>query len=147
LVFQFEKEDEIETVLNISPQDLLKYDGRLEKIYDGCKYQVLSDIFQGFVGRKITTHSQMYKRYFLLNKSAQGYCGIKCSLKANEAILYPLDKSFLAVSKPPIYIPFSEITAVTFSRISSVSNSSLKTFEVKLSCTNGTEYSFSSLSR
>lgn len=43
-------------------------------------------------------------------------------------------------------MPFSEISAVTFSRVNSV-NASTKTFEVKFSLTSGTEYSFSSISR
>ncbi|KAI8893405.1 hypothetical protein BC833DRAFT_608471 [Globomyces pollinis-pini] len=140
LVFQFERETEIDLNLNITDEVMEeKYAGRLEKHYDGQLFQVTSDIFQGLVGKRVATPSQSYR-------SAQGYHGVKCSQKANEAILYPLEKAFISVPKPPIYIPFVEISAVTFSRISSVTGTT-KTFEVKFSLTSGLEYSFSSISR
>ncbi|KAJ3317940.1 FACT complex subunit [Boothiomyces sp. JEL0866] len=139
LVFQFEREAEVEMTLNLN-EELKEKFSSLQEQYDGPTYQVASDIFSGVVGKKIQTPSPLYK-------SAQGYSGVKCSLKANEAFLYPLEKSFLSIPKPPIYIPFSEISAVTFSRISSVSTTSTRTFEVKFSLTSGTEYSFSSIAR
>ncbi|KAJ3253307.1 FACT complex subunit [Boothiomyces macroporosus] len=139
LVFQFERESEVEMTLNLN-EELKEKFSSLQEQYDGPTYQVASDIFSGVVGKKIQTPSPLYK-------SAQGYSGVKCSLKANEAFLYPLEKSFLSIPKPPIYIPFSEISAVTFSRISSVSTTSTRTFEVKFSLTSGTEYSFSSMAR
>ena len=78
--------------------------------------------------------------------SAQNAAGFKCSLKANEAFLFPLDKSFLSIPKPPIFIPHSEIGAVTFSRVGGAS-STTKFFEMKISMSNGTEYSFANIPR
>jgi structure-specific recognition protein 1 len=43
-------------------------------------------------------------------------------------------------------MPFSEITAVTFSRVTSA-NASTKTFEIKFSLAGGTDYAFSSIPR
>eukprot|EP00842_Homolaphlyctis_polyrhiza_P005154 jgi/Hompol1/563/HPOL_003764-RA len=138
LVFQFGREDEIEVDLSISQEAIdTKYQG-LQKSYDGPLYEVVSDVFRGLSGKKIISPSPIFR-------SAHGHSGLKCSLKANEAILYPLEKSFLAIPKPPIFFSFSEITAVTFSRVSSSSSSSTKTFEVKFSLTSGLEYSFSSI--
>ena len=138
LVFQFEREDEVELELNLS-DDLWaeKYKDSLQKSYDGPVYQVLSDIFVGLVGKKVLGPSMHFQ-------GAIGQGGVKCSQKANEAILYPLEKAFLSIPKPAIYIPFSEIAAVTFSR---ATNSSTKTFEMKFNLTSGTEYSFSSIAR
>jgi structure-specific recognition protein 1 len=77
--------------------------------------------------------------------SAQGFHGIKCSLKAAECYLFPLEKGFLALPKPTIFIRFVEIAAVTFSRVTTAATSTTKTFEVKFSMTNGQDYSFSSI--
>ena len=117
-----------------------KYAGALEKSYDGPVYEVVSDVFKGLSKKKVIMSSLQYQ-------SANGQSGLKCSQKANEAILYPLDKCFLAIPKPPIFFSHSDITAVTFSRVSSGSTASTKTFEVKFSLVTGVEYSFSSISR
>lgn len=128
-----------------------QYEGKLEKNYDGLAYQTVSDIFSGLVGKRVQTPSSTYRRYskicvyILLLSSAQGYHGIKCFHKATEAYLHPLEKSFLAISKPPIYFGFSEISAVTFSRVSSTT--STKTFELKFNLVSGQEYVFSSIPR
>ncbi|KAI8924854.1 hypothetical protein BC831DRAFT_292356 [Entophlyctis helioformis] len=141
LVFQFGREDEIEIDLSLSNELLeTKYAGRLQKSYDGPLYEVVSDVFKGLTGRNVTKESLQYR-------SAHGQTGLKASQKANEAILYPLDKSFLSIPKPPIFFAFSEIAAVTFARVSSGSSSSTKTFEVRFSLNSGVEYTFSSISR
>ena len=59
---------------------------------------------------------------------------MKCAQKANECYLYPLDKALLAISKPPMYIPFVEIASVVFSR---VTTGTTKTIEMKVNLTTG----------
>ncbi|KAJ1344171.1 hypothetical protein BSLG_001311 [Batrachochytrium salamandrivorans] len=141
LVFQFGREEEIEIDLSIDEATISKkYGGALKKSYDGPVYEVVSEIFKGLSGVKVVTPSAQYQ-------SANGQNGLRCSQKANEAILYPLDKSFLSIPKPPIFFSFSEIVAVTFSRVSAGSSTSTKTFEIKFSLNSGIEYSFSSISR
>ncbi|EGF81219.1 hypothetical protein BATDEDRAFT_10843, partial [Batrachochytrium dendrobatidis JAM81] len=141
LVFQFGREEEIEIDLTLEESVIQeKYAGALEKSYDGPVYEVVSDVFKGLSKKKVIMSSLQYQ-------SANGQSGLKCSQKANEAILYPLDKCFLAIPKPPIFFSHSDITAVTFSRVSSGSTASTKTFEVKFSLVTGVEYSFSSISR
>jgi hypothetical protein len=76
-------------------------------------------------------------------RSAQSYHGIKCFIKAAEAIVFPLDKGFLVICKPVMHVSFMEIAAVTFSR----GSASTKSFEIKFNLTTGVEMSFSSLAR
>ncbi len=59
---------------------------------------------------------------------------IKCSLKANEGLLYPLNKSFFFVHKPAIYITFDEIDHVEFERVSSEysNGESTRSFDFKI---------------
>lgn len=55
LVFQFEKEDEIEVDLNLTPEDLEKYNGKLDKSYDAPSYEVVGEVFSGLSDKKLIT--------------------------------------------------------------------------------------------
>ena len=41
---------------------------------------------------------------------------MKCSFKASEGYLYPLERSLVFIDKPVIYIPLEDITKVDFMR-------------------------------
>lgn len=51
-----------------------------------------------------------------LNFSHTGTPAIGCSYKAAAGHLYPLEKGFIYVHKPPIHIRFEEIISVNFAR-------------------------------
>jgi structure-specific recognition protein 1 len=112
-----------------------KYGDKLEKSYDAPTYQVISEVFSGLSDKKIT------RSKFKSSTSSQG---IKCSLKANEALLYPLDRHILSVPKPPTLLAHREILRATFSR---AGGSMTRTFEVKFSMDSGVEHSYSSIPR
>jgi structure-specific recognition protein 1 len=92
------------------------------------------------IGKKVIPPSTTYR-------SSQGFHSLKCSHKATEAIMYPLEKAFLILQKPPIYVSFSEIASITFSRVASAATTGTKFIEMKFSLTSGTEYSYSSIPR
>ncbi|KAI9209342.1 uncharacterized protein BJ171DRAFT_561019 [Polychytrium aggregatum] len=141
LVFQFEREDEVEVDLQLEDEVIqTEYEGRLLKSYDGPMYEVVSDIFKGLTSKKIIGPSPTFK-------SSLGGAGVKCSHKANECWLFPLDKYFLAVMKAPVLIPHPEIARVTFSRVSAGGGATTKTIEVKFNLTTGIDYQFSSVGR
>ncbi|KAJ3088556.1 FACT complex subunit [Quaeritorhiza haematococci] len=140
LVFQFDSQEELECELNMDDETWAKYEGRLQKKYDQPTYEVVGEVFKGLANKKLTTPGAF--------KTAQGHAGIKCSQKANEATLYPLEKAFLSLPKPPILLPLNQIRAVTFSRVGGSASSTTKTFEVRFSTDkNAAEYTFSSIPR
>lgn len=128
------QDEEIECELAMDNEQFESYDGKLEKSYDAPSYEVVCDIFCGLVRKSVI------KSNF---KSSLSTSGIKSSLKANEAMLYPLDKQILSYPKPVLVLPLNEIVTVTFSRV----GSSTKTFEVKFSMDSGIQHSFSSIPR
>jgi structure-specific recognition protein 1 len=132
IVFYY-KDEEIECDLALSEPQIEKYGDKLEKSYDAPTYQVISEVFAGLSGKRV-----MRSKF----KSSTSSQGIKCSLKANEALLYPLERHILSVPKPPTLLSHREITRVTFSRVGG-----LKTFEVKFSMDSGVEHSYSSIPR
>ena len=68
-------------------------------------------------------------------------------MKANEGYLYPLEKSFLFIPKPPTFIPHNEIGVVTFSRVGTTSGGSSRTFDMKFHMKGGNDIQFSSINR
>jgi len=110
LVMQFKKEEDMDFDLNIAPDTLKeKYGDRLQMHYENPAYRVVSDIFKGLTGRRITIPSKDFV-------SHHQQSGVKCSLKANEGHLFFLDKAFLFVPKPAKFVPFERVSHVTLSR-------------------------------
>jgi structure-specific recognition protein 1 len=44
------------------------------------------------------------------------FAQIRCSLKADEGYLYPLERGFMAVHKPPALLPYDDVDYVEFER-------------------------------
>jgi structure-specific recognition protein 1 len=73
-------------------------------------YDVLSTLFNNLAGvTKIIVPAD-----FLSARKAKA---VKCSVRAQEGLLYPLKSSLIYIHKPVHYIRHSEIKFVEFSRI------------------------------
>ncbi|KAK7202407.1 hypothetical protein BZA70DRAFT_103231 [Myxozyma melibiosi] len=139
LVVQFLKEEEIEVELNLEDEEFEeKYADKLKKRYDQAAHEVVGQVFRGLSGRKITVPGSFV--------SVHGQAGVKCSLKASEGYLYLLEKSFLFIPKPTVFMAHEEVSFVTLSRVGG-SVSSSRTFDVTVQMKNGTSYQFSSINR
>ncbi|EMR10104.1 hypothetical protein PNEG_01383 [Pneumocystis murina B123] len=139
LVIQFMREEEMEVELNIEDSEFQeKYSEKLKKKYDQPAYEVVSQIFYGLTGKKVITPSTF--------RSYRGHAAVKCSMKASEGNLFCLDKSFLFIPKPSIWIPISEISYVTLFRINT-SVSASRTFDLTFSLKGGAYYQFSNINR
>lgn len=132
LVMQFAKEEEIEVELNV-PDDVYeeKYKDRLKKSYDAQTHLVMSHCFKGLTERRLIVPGSFQSR--LLQP------GLSCSLKASEGYLYPLERCFLFVTKPTIYIPFSEISNITMSRTGAAGVSTSRTFDLEVNLRGGNQ--------
>ncbi|CAG8474080.1 6852_t:CDS:10 [Ambispora gerdemannii] len=140
LVSQFVKDMKVDMELNIDKETIEKnYNNKLEEKYeDKPLFEVVSSVFKGLTQRKVTVPGSY--------RSHHGNSAFKCSMKANEGYLYPLEKCFLFIPKPPTFIPIQDILSVTFSRVSSSASSS-RTFDLKFNLKNKTEIQFSSINR
>ncbi|KAJ8654000.1 hypothetical protein O0I10_010336 [Lichtheimia ornata] len=140
LVFQFVRDEEIDIELNLDDEAINdKYENKLQKRYDAPTYEVVSTVFRALTNRKVTVPGTY--------RSHHGANALKCSMKANEGYLYPLEKSFLFIPKPTTFIPHSEIGVVSFSRLGTTSGGSSRTFDIKFHMKNGTDIQFSSINR
>jgi structure-specific recognition protein 1 len=139
LVMQFKKEEDVTLDLNMTDEMLKKYE-RLQAHYEAPISAVIAQVFRGLTGKKIITPAQSFT-------TVHGQRGLKCSIKANEGLLYCLEKSFLFVPKPATYVAFDNVAVITLSRVGGAMAAS-RTFDVTMSLKQGMgEYQFSNINR
>ncbi|KAL2523409.1 FACT complex subunit SSRP1 [Forsythia ovata] len=109
IVMQFETDAVNETSLSMK-EDLYntKYKDKLEMMHKGLVHEVFITILRGLSGAKVTRPGKF-------RSSLDGYA-VKSSLKAEDGVLYPLEKSFFFLPKPPTLILHEEIDYVEFER-------------------------------
>ncbi|PON35409.1 Structure-specific recognition protein [Parasponia andersonii] len=109
IVLQFETDYVVQSDLSMS-EDLLntKYKDKLEPSYKGLIHEVFTTILRGLSGAKVTKPGKF--------RSCQDGYAVKSSLKAEDGVLYPLEKSFFFLPKPPTLILHEEIDYVEFER-------------------------------
>ncbi|GJQ80343.1 Ssrp [Trypoxylus dichotomus] len=136
LVLLFGQDDETSIELPFTEEELKeKYEGKLEKEISGPTCEVLGKVMKTIINRKLT--------------GAGGFIGhsgtpaIGCSFKAAAGYLYPLERGFIYVHKPPIHIRFEEIASVNFAR----SGGSTRSFDFEIELKSSTIHTFSSIEK
>ncbi|XP_010029288.2 FACT complex subunit SSRP1 [Eucalyptus grandis] len=109
IVMQFETDYVVQSTLSMN-DDLFstKYKDKLEPSYKGLIHEVFTTILRGLSGAKVTKPGKF--------RSSQDGYAVKSSLKAEDGVLYPLEKSFFFLPKPPTLILHEEIDYVEFER-------------------------------
>ncbi|KAJ9227636.1 hypothetical protein DTO169C6_277 [Paecilomyces variotii] len=141
LVMQLKLDEEISIELNMT-QELLetRYKDKLEPRYEEPIHQVITKIFRGLSGKKVIMPSKDFV-------SHHGHSGVKCSIKANEGLLFCLDKSFMFVPKPATYVQIENIAVITMSRVGGAVSAS-RTFDITMTLKGGMgEHQFSNINR
>ncbi|GJN32198.1 hypothetical protein PR202_gb20682 [Eleusine coracana subsp. coracana] len=109
IVIQFETELVVERDLALTKELLAeKYKDRLEETYKGLIHEVFTKVLRGLSGAKVTRPGTF--------RSCQDGYAVKSSLKAEDGLLYPLEKGFFFLPKPPTLILHEEIEFVEFER-------------------------------
>lgn len=143
LIMQFPKEEKIEEfqLNSLSPADLSgTYGGKLQAKYsDVSTFELVSVLFRGLAGQKIVVPGAF-------KSVITGHPALKCTIKANEGALYPLEKNFLFLPKPTLLIPHVDISRCVFSRVGGHGNP--RSFDLKISVrSTGSEHVFSNISK
>ncbi|KIM63383.1 hypothetical protein SCLCIDRAFT_755964 [Scleroderma citrinum Foug A] len=139
LVMQFAREEETTAELNMSEDEIAKYD-RLKKNYEDPTFEVVSGVFRALSKKKIIGSGSFQSR--------DGHPGIKANLKAVQGDLFMLEKYIFFVSKQPTLIELSDIHQCVFSRVgASMGASAARTFDLKIITKTGPEYTFTSINK
>eukprot|EP00270_Netrium_digitus_P014912 TRINITY_DN5150_c0_g1_i6.p1 TRINITY_DN5150_c0_g1~~TRINITY_DN5150_c0_g1_i6.p1 ORF type:complete len:701 (+),score=261.43 TRINITY_DN5150_c0_g1_i6:184-2286(+) len=141
LVLQFATEQEKECSLAMSEELLnAKYKDKLQASYKGLAHEVLAQILRGLSGAKITRQGTF--------RSHSDGCAVRTSLKAEEGYLYPLEKCFFFLPKPPTLITHEEIDNVEFERHGAgTSSMSSSYFDLVIRLRSDQEYQFRNIQR
>lgn len=138
LIVLFNIEEIISVDLTISDKTREKFGERIEKLDEsisGPYHEVVSRICRTVLDKKITVPGNF-------STSAGSKC-LACSYKASSGFLYPLERGFLFVHKPPIHLLFSDIAHVKFDR----SSQGTRSFDFEIDHKNGTKYVFSGIEK
>lgn len=136
LILLFYKDDEMTLEIGLSEEEIQeKYEGKLQPEMTGLEYEVISKVFKAVTTRKITVPGNFIGH--------SGTPAISCSYKAATGLLYPLERGFIFVHKPPIHIRFDELAAVNFAR----SAGSTRTFDFDVETKAGNVCTFSSIEK
>ncbi|CAJ2653388.1 unnamed protein product [Trifolium pratense] len=139
IVMQFETDSVVDSELALS-EDLYnsKYKDKLELSYKGLIHEVFTTILRGLSGAKVTKPGKF--------RSCQDGYAVKSSLKAEDGILYPLEKSFFFLPKPPTLITHEEIDFVEFER-HTAGGSNMHYFDLLIRLKSDQEHLFRNIQR
>lgn len=104
----------------------------------GRKYELCSRIFKALTGKKVVVPKEFV--------SATKASAVRCSYKANEGYLFPMDKSFFFLHKPPLRIRYDEISHLNFARVTS-DESKTRTFDIAVILKTGQGHTFMGIQR
>lgn len=142
IVLQFPSEEIAECALSMN-EELLnsKYKDRLQPSYKDLSHDVFTQILRGLSGAKVTRPGKF-------RSSQDGYC-VRTSLKAEEGTLYPLEKSFFFLPKPPTLILHEEIEYLEFERHGAAGTSSISShyFDLLIRLKSEQEHQFRNIQR
>ncbi|XP_076817468.1 FACT complex subunit SSRP1-like [Clavelina lepadiformis] len=137
LILLFYKEDDLFAELTLSDEEIEeRFDGKLQKTMSGPMYEVVSRVVKHLVQRKITVPGSY--------KGVGGVQSITCTYKASSGFLYPLERGFMYVHKPPVHIRFDEIATVNFARGTTKIN---RSFDFEVETRSKGNYVFSNIER
>lgn len=89
------------------------FEGRLDKVEEGDMSEVISKVFSAFTRKKVST---IKVGGFNAEKDDK-FKSIRCSMKAVDGQLYPLDKCFFFIASKPVMIEFERISSIEFNRV------------------------------
>ena len=124
LIFQFADDQVIELALRggITERDCEdKYAGKLKMEYDDNEGLVFSSILRGLADARLVTSDRCSF------SAASGAKCVRCSVRADEGLLYPMEKSLVYLHKPTVRIAYDDIRGVEFERAQSLD---MRSFEL-----------------
>lgn len=110
----------------------------------GCAGVQMAKTLKHLTQRKVYTPAKIFE-------SRKKTKAVKCALKSNDGLLFPLDNSFFFIHKPATHVRFSDIEAVEFLRYSAAGSTAQRTFDLRIalkeSASAGSEVVFNSIDR
>ncbi|WPT14159.1 FACT complex subunit SSRP1 [Picochlorum sp. SENEW3] len=122
---QFHNDEEMTIDLQLSEESLKKLNdkgAKLTKEMTGPSPDVFAKTLRGLSGAKLTRNGAFR------DATGEGHA-VRCSYKNDDGHLYPLERAFFYLLKPPMLIPYDDIRSVEFMR-QTTGISAAKTFDL-----------------
>jgi structure-specific recognition protein 1 len=143
LVLQTSKDPD-EVTVNLDEETIKKeYGDDLQPVMRGSLSNLVAKTFKVIAKKKVFIPGKF--------SNANQHACVKCALRANEGLLYPLEKQFVFIHKPPVLIRFNEVESVEFQRYAG-GQGSTRNFDLCVTVKNSApggqqEYTFSGIDR
>ncbi|KAK4470099.1 hypothetical protein MN116_005684 [Schistosoma mekongi] len=136
VIFLFDKDSHVDLEMAATEEWLQEqFNGKLARNISGPEYEVVARVFKILYDQKVTVPGSF--------SAKGGGCAVACSYKAYVGLLYPLERGFTFVPRPPISIRFDEIITVQFSR----GTGAQRSFDFEVETRNGLTHTFTSIER
>ncbi|CAF0744999.1 unnamed protein product [Didymodactylos carnosus] len=138
VIFAFYKEEETTVELSLTPEVIQeKYGNNLQKKMSGSYHDIVSRLFRAITEQRITVPGSF--------SSKNGAKCVSCAYKASAGLLYPLERGFIYIHKPPLYMHHDDIASVSFNRSNAVTG---RTFDFEITMNNsGISHVFSNIEK
>jgi structure-specific recognition protein 1 len=101
---------------------------------------VFARVLRGLSGAKLT-------RPGAFRDAAGDGPAVRCSYKSDDGYLYPLERAFFYVQKPPLLLAYDDVAAVEFLRQAAVGVTAAKTFDLAVRTKAGADHLFRGIPR
>lgn len=105
------------------------------------QFQVLSP---GTEKQAILSGKENLKTSLFVFSSKSGAKCVSCAYKASAGLLYPLERGFIYITKPPIYIHHEDVASCGFNRSNTATG---RTFDFEIQLKNGGSQVFSNIEK
>ena len=129
ILLQLPKEAPCEVSINLDEEELSRrFSDKLEKDESGDMPDVFAKVFSAFTKKKV---QQIKASGFNGASEDDKAKSIRCSMKANDGFLYPLEKGFFFIGSKPVFLAFDKVASVEFERVNkAASGSAARTFDI-----------------
>ncbi|VEL21919.1 unnamed protein product [Protopolystoma xenopodis] len=136
IIMVFDKDSHADVELAVTEEWITEnYGDKLSKKMSDPEYEVVALLFKILFGQKITVPGSF--------RSKAGSSAVACSYKACIGLLYPLERGFIFVPRPPVAARFDEVISVQFSR----GTGAQRSFDFEVETRNGLTQTFTSIER
>ncbi|CAF2516960.1 unnamed protein product [Rotaria sp. Silwood2] len=135
IIFGFKKEEETKVELSLSLEVIQeKYGNNLHKEMQGPYHDIVSRLFRAITEQRITVPGSF----------TSGAKCVGCSYKASAGLLYPLERGFIYITKPPIYIHHDDVASCGFNRSNTTTG---RTCDFEIQLKSGGSHVFSNIEK
>ncbi|CAF1121710.1 unnamed protein product [Adineta ricciae] len=137
IIFGFKKEEETSVEMSLTPEVIQeKYGNNLQKEMHGPYHDIVSRLFRAITEQRITVPGSF--------TSKSGAKCVSCAYKASAGLLYPLERGFIYITKPPIYIHHDDVASCGFNRSNTATG---RTFDFEIQLKSGGSQVFSNIEK